>query len=87
MKREAGVNECPLCFEPYSDEGDGARVPRILVACGHTACHGCCTLMLQPLQPSANRSGKALECPVCRVETQVKGGQAGSLPKNFSLLG
>ena len=42
---------------------------------------------MQPLQPSADCSGKALECPVCRVETKVKGGQAGSLPKNFSLLG
>ena len=41
---------------------------------------------MQPLQPSADCSGKALECPVCRVETKVKGGQAGSLPKVFSLL-
>ena len=61
----------------------------LLVACGHTVCHGCCTLMLQTLQlaPSADRSGKPLECPVCRVETHVKDGQASSLPKNFVALG
>ena len=60
----------------------------LLVACGHTVCHGCCTLMLQTLQPapSADCSGKALECPVCRVETKVKGGQAGSL-KNYLAFG
>ena len=84
-KRVADANECPLCFEIYSD--DGLRVPRFLVACGHTVCHGCCNLMLQPLQSSADCSGKALECPVCRVETKVKGGQAGSLPKNYLAFG
>ena len=85
-KRVADANECPLCFEVYSDDGDGQRLPRFLVACGHTVCHGCCALMLQPLQPSADRSNKPLACPVCRVETRVKGGKASSLPKNFSLL-
>ena len=43
-------------------------------------------LLLRPAQPSADRSGKPLACPVCRVVTNVARGQASSLPKNFSLL-
>ena len=78
--------ECPVCFEIYRDDADGSRVPRIL-PCGHTGCHGCFTLMLRPAQPTADRSGKPLECPVCRVVTVVKDGRASSLPKVFSLLG
>ena len=78
--------ECPVCFEAYSDDGDGSHVPRIL-PCGHTGCHGCFALLLRPVEPSADRSGKPLACPVCRVVTNVARGQAGSLPKNFSLLG
>ena len=61
-------------------------MPRIL-PCGHIGCHGCFTLMLRPAQPSPDRSGKPLACPVCRVVTVVKDGQASSLPKVFSLLG
>ena len=84
-KKEAAPNECPFCFEIYTDDGHGSRVPRIL-PCGHTGCHGCFALMLRPAQPSADRSGKPLTCPVCRVVTNVAGGQAGSLPKNFLAL-
>ena len=85
--RQPGApNECPICFEIYSDDGDGSHVPRML-PCGHTGCHGCFALMLRPAQPSKDRSGKPLECPVCRVETHVKDGQASSLPKNFVALG
>ena len=39
-KKEAAPNECPFCFEIYTDDGDGSRVPRML-PCGHTGCHGC----------------------------------------------
>ena len=84
-KAAVAPNECPCCFEVYRDDGDGSHVPRML-PCGHTGCHGCFALMLRPLQPSADRSGKPLVCPVCRVVTVVKDGQASSLPKNFSLL-
>ena len=83
--RPAAANECPFCFEIYSDDGDGSHVPRML-PCGHTGCHGCFALMLRPAQPSADRSGKPLACPVCRVVTNIARGQASSLPKNFSLL-
>ena len=83
--KPAAPNECPICFEIYRDDGDGSRVPRIL-PCGHIGCHGCFALMLRPAQPTEDRSGKPLACPVCRVVTVVKDGQAGSLPKNFSLL-
>jgi hypothetical protein len=34
---------CQICFEPYS----GAVVPRILVACGHTFCEKCLSMMLR----------------------------------------
>ena len=84
-KKEAAPTECSFCFEAYSDDGDGSHVPRML-PCGHTGCHGCFTLMLRPVQPSLDRSGKPLACPVCRVVTVVKDGQASSLPKVFSLL-
>ena len=75
--------ECPFCMEPYSEAAPGLRVPRILT-CGHSACHGCYAQMLRPI--NARGHAKPFPCPVCRVETLVKGGQAGSLPKVFSLL-
>ena len=50
----------------------------------HSACHGCYAQMLRPI--NARGHAKPFPCPVCRVETLVKGGQAGSLPKVFSLL-
>ena len=76
--------ECPFCMEPYSEAAPGLRVPRILTACGHSACHGCYAQMLRPI--NARGHAKPFPCPVCRVETLVRGGQAGSLPKVFSLL-
>ena len=76
--------ECPFCMEPYSEAAPGLRVPRILTACGHSACHGCYAQMLRPI--TARGHAKPFPCPVCRVETLVRGGQAGSLPKVFSLL-
>ena len=84
-KSALSPTECPCCFEVYRDDGDGLRVPRIL-PCGHIGCHGCFALMLRPVQPSPDRSGKPLACPVCRVVTNVAGGQASSLPKNFLAL-
>jgi SWI/SNF-related matrix-associated actin-dependent regulator 1 of chromatin subfamily A len=34
---------CQICFEPYG----GAVVPRMLVACGHTFCEPCLSMMLR----------------------------------------
>jgi hypothetical protein len=34
---------CQICFEPYG----GAIVPRILVACGHTFCEECLSMILR----------------------------------------
>ena len=66
-----------------SADAEGVEIPAPEPSGNKTLLHGCCALMLRSLQPSADRSGKALGCPVCRVETKVKCGQAGSLPKNY----
>ena len=74
-EREAGATACPLCFEQYDSEEPGHRVPRLL-KCGHSACQGCYAKMLEPI---VQRNGvKRLECPECRVEMQVNGGQASN---------
>ena len=81
--RESEAPECPLCLEPYHDDESGLHVPRIL-QCGHTACQGCYAKMLRPI--NAENDVKKLECPECRVVTEVVRGRADSLPKVFSLL-
>ena len=81
--RAAEATECPFCFESYSDDESGRRVPRTL-QCGHTGCQGCYAQMLRPINADGN--AKRLECPVCRVATAVQGGRAESLQKNFALL-
>eukprot|EP01045_Picozoa_sp_COSAG04_P008617 COSAG04_NODE_481_length_13663_cov_9.055662_8_plen_126_part_00 len=80
--------ECPLCSEPYTDAEPGLRTPRIL-QCGHTACQGCYAslLRLAPVDQHGSGHGKRLACPTCREETNVKGGSAENLPKNFVALG
>ena len=77
--------ECPLCFECFCEDSAGARVPRIL-RCGHSACHGCYSHMLRRVQVETGREAKPLVCPVCKDVTQVRDGQADSLPKVYSLL-
>ena len=62
--KEADASECPFCMEPYSEAAPGLRVPRILTACGHSACHGCYAQMLRPINARGN--AKPLPCPVCR---------------------
>ena len=76
--------ECPLCMEPYADDEAERHVPRILTACGHTACQGCFTLMLRPV--AADGDYKKLECPECRAVTKVLRGKASNLQKVFALL-
>ena len=76
--------ECPLCMEPYADDETDRHVPRILTACGHTACQGCFTLMLRRV--AADGDFKKLECPECRKVTKVLRGKASNLQKVFALL-
>ena len=70
-------------MELYTEDASEAHVPRIL-QCGHSACQGCYNRMLRPITAEGNV--KRLACPVCRKVTAVKRGQAGNLPKVFSLL-
>ena len=76
--------DCPLCFEPYRDEGP--RVPRIL-QCGHSACQGCYAHLLRLAPVNEHGHSKRFACPTCREVTNVRAGSAANLPKNFSLLG
>ena len=79
----AAATECPLCMEPYAEDDSGKHVPRIL-QCGHSACHDCYARMLRPIV--AKGDFKELECPECRVVTNVLRGKADNLQKNFALL-
>ena len=78
------AGECPFCMERYDD--DSGRVPRILTACGHTACEGCYASMLRLAPLDKHGHGKEFACPTCRQVTIVKGGSAANLPKNFAAL-
>ena len=49
-----------------------------------SACQDCYARMLRPI--NANENVKRLECPECRVVTEVRRGRADSLPKNYQLL-
>ena len=87
-KRDSGsgeATECPLCFEGYRDDDSGRHVPRIL-PCGHAACQGCYAKMLRPINAEPNSHVKKLECPECRVVTEVPCGRADRLQKVFALL-
>ncbi|CAL2035356.1 unnamed protein product [Caenorhabditis brenneri] len=67
--------ECDLCCLEYSAQ----LIPRILVGCGHTMCHGCIEKLLE-------NGGSNILCPFCRITTRVPAGWASQLPKNYSLL-
>ena len=75
--------ECPFCMVRYAEDESEQHVPRIL-QCGHTGCQGCFAQMLRPITAEGNV--KKLECPTCRVVTDVRRGRAGNLPKNFALM-
>ncbi|EGT55103.1 hypothetical protein CAEBREN_01164 [Caenorhabditis brenneri] len=74
IPQSAGL-ECDLCCLEYSDQ----LIPRILVGCGHTMCHGCIEKLLES-------GGYNIICPFCRITTRVPAGWASQLPKNYSLL-
>lgn len=78
----AALPECVVCLEPYASTP--AKTPRLL-SCGHTSCHNCITNMLK-LAPRTRRGHhKVLECPQCRVATNVPNGRAEELTKNYAL--
>ena len=79
----AGSNECPICFERYTDDESGKLVPRFL-GCGHTVCNACIANMLTRV--NAVGHSKPFGCPLCHQVTNVRLGKASELPKNFSLL-
>jgi hypothetical protein len=76
--------ECPICMELFCDDETTSCIPRILTGCGHTVCHGCITDMLALV--TAKNGKKACKCPTCSKVTNVKGGNAANLHKNYALL-
>ena len=83
--------ECPICMEPFCDDASGLRVPRLLTSCGHTVCHGCITGMLALVTTEKKKNkknkkkggAKACKCPTCSKDTEVEGGDASSLLRNW----
>jgi hypothetical protein len=83
LERPEG-HECPICMELFSDDESGQHIPRFLTNCGHTVCHGCLTDMLALV--TAKNGKKACKCPTCSKVTNVKGGNAANLHKNYALI-
>jgi ankyrin repeat protein len=89
---ESECPECLVCMESFCDDQSGQHVPRILSNCGHTVCHGCINdmLALVPIGNKKNKkkngSAKDCKCPSCSKVTEVEGGDASSLHRNYSLL-
>jgi hypothetical protein len=82
--------ECPICMELFCDDASGQYVPRILTNCGHTVCHGCITQMLAQgpavkKNKKTKNGAKACKCPSCEAVTEVEGGDATNLHRNYAL--
>eukprot|EP01046_Picozoa_sp_COSAG06_P024043 COSAG06_NODE_1939_length_8024_cov_83.073186_6_plen_990_part_00 len=82
--------ECPICMEPFCDDESGQYVPRILTNCGHTVCHGCIAKLLSQgaavkKNKKTKKGAKACKCPSCEVVTEVEGGDATKLFRNYAL--
>lgn len=68
-----GLDYCHFCGLKYNV---GARIPRIIVGCGHTFCTYCLSYFL--------RNSK-IKCPLCRK--MLKGvDSVDKLPLNFNIL-
>jgi hypothetical protein len=75
-------------MEPFCDDASGLRVPHLLTNCGHTVCHGCITDMLTLVAAGKKKKkndAKACKCPTCSKVTEVEGGDAATLFRNFTV--
>eukprot|EP00931_Biecheleriopsis_adriatica_P087850 TRINITY_DN62262_c0_g1_i1.p1 TRINITY_DN62262_c0_g1~~TRINITY_DN62262_c0_g1_i1.p1 ORF type:complete len:567 (-),score=51.05 TRINITY_DN62262_c0_g1_i1:61-1695(-) len=62
--------ECPVCFVPFTDQGD--HVPKVF-PCGHTTCLTC-------VQQLSQRNAASVVCPLCRLQAP-----SGDIRTNFAL--
>jgi hypothetical protein len=68
-----GLDVCHFCGLNYNV---GARIPRIIVGCGHTFCTSCLAYFLR---------NQKIRCPICRK--MLKGiDSVDKLPLNFNIL-
>ena len=81
VARVAAALECPICFERY---GAAPQFTPRQMACGHTFCECCLAQMLARLP--ADNGAKLLDCATCREPTELRRGNAKSLPKNLTIL-
>ena len=71
--KSRGLDYCHFCGLKYNV---GERIPRIIVACGHTFCTACLSFFLRR---------KKIRCPICRK--LVRGVESvDKLPLNFNIL-
>ena len=90
VPKESNSLECPICMEQFCDDESGLRVPRFLTGCGHTVCHGCITKLLSQ-GPAVKKNkkkkngAKSCKCPSCEAVTEVEGGDATTLFRNYAL--
>ena len=63
---------CPICYEDFEE-------PKCLPNCAHNICQNC-------LERMAKRKRKVIECPVCRVESDIPKGGVAAFPKNHLLV-
>jgi len=91
QQQRSNSPECPICMELFSDDASGQCVPRILTGCGHTVCHGCITQLLSQgpavkKNKKKNAGTKDCKCPSCEAVTEVEGGDASNLFRNYALV-
>ena len=90
LLKQSNSLECPICMKPFCDDESGLRVPRFLTGCGHTVCHGCITKLLSQgpavkKNKKTKKGAKTCKCPSCEAVTEVEGGDATNLFRNYAL--
>ena len=63
---------CPICLEEFEE-------PKCLPSCAHNACQHC-------LEGMVKKRNDVIECPVCRVESNIPRGGVAAFPKNHLLV-